>query len=141
MNGMKRDFDADDAEFLNEFDKSLKALRATYGPCPHPDLITAAKAGVELDGLPGILQHIDACPSCRQLARDMAECEPADASPEEDRRIRARWENREPARTKRRWWILQPFAAGAAVAALVVVIVLIYTFRPAGPERIAVNTN
>jgi len=131
---MNRDFDNDEKEFRREIDASLANLSANAGSCPHPDLIMAAAVGVEMENSGRILQHLNACPVCQQLVRDVAEHDFAGASEEEDRRIRARW-NKEtlPQRKPRRAWIFSPFVAGTAAAAILIAFALTYTLRETAP--------
>lgn len=131
---MNRDFDNDEKEFLREIDASLANLGANAGSCPHPDLVMAAGAGVEMEDSGRILQHLNACPVCQQLVRDVAEHDFPGASKEEDRRIRARWDKETlPQRQPRRAWIFSPFVIGTAAVSILIAFALTRTLRETAP--------
>jgi hypothetical protein len=114
---MKRDFDADEKNFILELGSSLAEVRTKAGPCPHPDLLMAAVSDVQCGSKDQVLQHLNGCFVCRELARDLSEYEFAGVTREEDRRIRARWETEGSLRRLSKLWAWPPLAIGAAVAA------------------------
>jgi hypothetical protein len=136
---MNPDFDTEEKDFLRQIDSSLANARATTGPCPLPDLVMAVAAGVEIENGGRILQHVNACPLCQQLTRDLSEHEYPGATEEEDRRIRARWKDEalgSSRRQPRRAWVWQPFVIGTAAAAILLAIAVMLMMRepvPSGP--------
>src|SRR5207248_1011733 len=128
------DFDADETEFRQEIVSVLNRVRAQAGPCPDPDRLMAAAAGVLFEGAEQVHQHLGVCSVCRQLSRDLSTYEHPALSDEEDRRIRARWS---PASTGARpatsWWNWQPIsmAAAAGLAAIVLVTGIFILRHPA----------
>ena len=61
------DFDDDETEFRQEIASGLNRLRAEVGPCPHPDQLMAAAAGVlvalaipRIDPLMGLMTGLKA---------------------------------------------------------------------------------
>jgi hypothetical protein len=100
----------DESDFRRELEAPLGRLVGPAGPCPNPDLLMAARAGV----LPGqadtIREHVRRCAVCQQLAEDLLAYEHHGVTPEDNRRIRAKWRARPV-------WIVW-----AAVAAAVLVL-------------------
>jgi hypothetical protein len=133
---MKPNFDTDEKDFMREFDSSLAEVRAKAGPCPHPDLLMAAGAGVQFENRDHVLKHLNVCSVCQQLVRDLSDYEFPGVTKEEDRRIRARWETEGAARRPiKRLWAWPPIAIGAAAAAAVIAIALFLTARQTAPPR------
>jgi len=120
------DFDGDEKEFRQEIASGLNRVRAQAGPCPDPDRLMAAVAGVQFEGAERVREHLGVCPVCQQLSRDLSSYEYPGLSSEEDHRIRARWnEASTGARRARSWWTWlwrpMPIAAAAVLATIVLV--------------------
>jgi hypothetical protein len=130
---MKPNFDMDEKDFMREFDSSLAEVRAKAGPCPHPDLLMAAGAGVQFESRDHVLQHLNVCSVCQQLVRDLSDYEFPGVTNEEDRRIRARWED-SARRPIKRLWAWAPIAIGAA-AAVIIAIALFLKVPQTTPPR------
>jgi hypothetical protein len=113
----RTDFDSEEREFRREIQAAMTADREAAGACPSPDLLMAARSGVDFDGSEDVQRHMALCPICEQLVQDLAEYEFPAASDEEDRRIRARWQDprSRPVRSQLRIW------APLLVAAMLVV--------------------
>jgi hypothetical protein len=122
----------DELEFPNDLGTGLTELAKRFAGCPEPALVQASAEGVlpaEVDGT--VRKHIENCPLCQSLARDLANL---DEPPLQDRardRIWARIGNQiaaetPPSRTVRAgtpWWrpLVRPWALAAAALAVVVV--------------------
>src|SRR5262249_42923497 len=105
---MKNEFDPTEKEFLQDVRSVMANVRMVAGPCPHPDLLMAARAGVQTVAAEGVLRHLALCSVCRQLAEDLVAHEYPGASAEEDRRIRARWKSHRSWNLKRKRRSAQP---------------------------------
>jgi tetratricopeptide (TPR) repeat protein len=130
------DFDSEEKEFQQQIATRLSVLRSTVGACPHPDQIQAASVGVDFEGVERVRQHLQICPVCRQLSRDLSIYEFPDISAEEDRRIRARLPLSEGISSRDvSWWAWLwrplPMAAAAAIIAVVAVTGLLKLRTPA----------
>src|SRR5215470_3582205 len=104
----KPDFDADDLEFKRQLDTTLSEVRSRVGPCPDPDLLMAAVSGVQTESGEHVLRHLDLCPICQDLRRNLTAYEYPAISAEEDQRIRSRWAkaSADTARRHSRWaWL------------------------------------
>lgn len=85
------DLEPDEERFLKEFGPKLAALRARHAQCPSLESILAAQSAALPDDLAAQLtQHIASCAWCRTLGNDVREFEFPAATPETERRIRAR---------------------------------------------------
>jgi tetratricopeptide (TPR) repeat protein len=120
-------FEGDEKEFQREIEPVLTKLRSNVGTCPHPDRVQAVLAGVQFEGFESVRKHLEACPICEVLGRDLSAYEYPELTPEEDRRIRARLPqtSRVSTRSVSRWawmWRPVPLAAAAAIVAIIVVI-------------------
>jgi len=128
-------FDPEEKEFQHEIAAALDQVRASAGPCPHPDELMAAAAGVQFRDAADVREHSAACPICRQLIRDLSSYEYPAVSAEEDRRIRARWATAAggPQRTGwwTWWWRPMPMAAAAAFAIVLLVTGALVLRQPA----------
>ncbi len=107
------DFNAEEEGFRTQFEPTLRGVRATAGHCPDPDLLMAAGSGVLTQSAEAVQRHIQICPICSQLSKDLSEHEYPGASDAEDLRIRARWRGLDQPGRRSIW---PPLAAVAAVA-------------------------
>lgn len=85
------DLEPDEERFLREFGPKLDALRARHAQCPSLESILAAQsAALPEDAAVRLAEHIASCDWCRALGNDVREFEFPGATPETERRIRAR---------------------------------------------------
>jgi len=112
------DFTPEEAEFQAE----IRAALASAGACPRPQMLMAAVSGVAFEGAEDVLRHLAACPVCGPLSRDLAEHQFPAVSPEEDRRIRARFPRVRDRSPLWRRWLIPAMAAAALVLAVVVLV-------------------
>ena len=128
------DFNAEEEGFRDQIESTLREVHATAGPCPDPDLLMAARSGVLTQGAEAVQRHIQICPICSQLSKDLSEHEYPGASNAEDLRIRARWRGLDqPARRS----IRRPLAAVAAAVLLAAGGLGIWLARRSVPQQTA----
>lgn len=116
------DFEPEEGKFQREIQAALNGGRPWPSPCPTPDLLMAARSGVSFEGSEAVQSHMAVCPICEQLVRDLGEYEFPGVSDAEDRRIRARWQDRGAGPG---WWGLRSWRFVAAAGALAVVLLAI----------------
>jgi len=86
-----RNFNRDEEEFLHDFEVSADEMRTRHEQCPSPELILGAGSDVLPDEISRkSARHLETCPSCAALGRDMADPEIADPNIDEQARIKER---------------------------------------------------
>jgi hypothetical protein len=131
-----RDLAPDEALFLEEFEETFGPMADRAVRCPRPDLLRA----VEGDALPPALasalrRHLERCPLCRALTRDLAELPDVGLDDEQRRRIRTRVLGA-PVRRRRRWSAASNWWAGAAAAVAAAAASLVFSASQPGNVRV-----
>lgn len=117
------DIDPDEEALLKELALSREAGIGS-GRCPEPELVSAAGAGVLPAALAGaVAGHVERCPTCRALERDMASLEPVGTTLEERQRIRARVERAAGARSRAPFWSAWSWRFAAVAACVIFLLV------------------
>jgi tetratricopeptide (TPR) repeat protein len=114
--------DADEAAVERDLEAPLAALRSQGARCPDPALLPALDAGILPPALAGaVSSHVQQCPLCQHLARDLASgefaaaVEAAPAALPGPPVVPPRAERARPARLPRWLWRPLPAAAGMVV--------------------------
>jgi len=129
--------DPDEQDFSSDLESLTAGLRQRFSRCPDPSVIQAAM-GFVLPDVPGaqIRAHVDGCPMCRLLVRDLESLDDAPLPERDANRIWARVVQKtiesgitpktlssQPDRAVTKWWT--PFFRPWAIAAAAMVVIVL----------------
>jgi hypothetical protein len=121
----RQDYDRHEKAFLRDVGRSQEPPtdRAGQEACPSPDLVMAEAAEVlPADAAARAREHVERCPTCQMLIRDLTDSESLGATRVELARIRRRVFGSIEATRQPAWgWLWKPGLAAAAAAAVLAV--------------------
>jgi len=149
MNEAMDDLGPDEKELLGEHGASLKALRERHADCPRVEVLLASQEGLlPEEATQKVSAHVAKCDFCQILMKDLATERIAEATVQEERRVRERVLGRTKPQTKTAsatggwfsFWLWRALPLGALAAAAIVLFIELrpHQTQPAVSPQVAV---